>query len=275
MKRISLLCFLVFLTVQSIAQVPKGMNRVKYIVVDPIYGDGKVLDPHGLVSLLSSSMIESGYTVLMNDKSNWPGELKKNPCLAAYSSIGLNPRTLGKYQVMFDFEDCDGVLIYRAKGGGSGNSESEAFRDAAVYALRKFNDFSVNFQEDKVKVSKDKDRLQFDEEELVSRLHATVNPMAGLYKVEEGEGNFVLAMLPEGEKWHVIVYESGGYSAEKGELLGVMESADISGIFNMNWKKFPGEKTLAKWDKIRLEISQPEGAGQASPLVLLRYIPED
>ncbi|MFA0962025.1 hypothetical protein AB9P05_09480 [Roseivirga sp. BDSF3-8] len=276
MKQYLLLTLSLLTCAPLLAQVPDVMNSVKYVVIDPSYGEEDTLDPYGLVSQVSATMLSSGYKVLMGDQSNWPAELKKNPCLATYATIETVPRMIGKYQVIFDFEDCNGVLMYRAKGGGSGNSPADAFQDGGSWALRKLKDFQLDFQEDKAKKSKKSKRLQYEKEELDTMINAAVNPsIIGLYRVEEGEGDFTVAVIPMEDVWQVVVYEAGNYRAEEGEVLGILKKADISGVYNMIWHKFTGEKTLAKWDKEKLEISQPAGAGQAAPLVLLRYIPED
>ncbi len=110
MKKILQIFAIFFATVFYGQQV----SDYKYIYIPETFNDIKA-NKYGLNELLATKLKQSKFTVITENKLNWPAELADNPCQVLTVEIS-NTSNMFKNKVKIDFKDCENKSLLSLDG---------------------------------------------------------------------------------------------------------------------------------------------------------------
>lgn len=83
----------------------------------------------GLNNLLTKTLKSKNYTVVTDDKLQWPAEAQANPCNVLVADV-VNDSGFLRNKVLLQFKDCNNKVISSTKGSSSIKEFEEGFQDA-------------------------------------------------------------------------------------------------------------------------------------------------
>ncbi|WP_294225055.1 hypothetical protein [uncultured Chryseobacterium sp.] len=124
MKKISL----VIVTACSVFAFGQKVPDYKYISVPSKFATFKKED-YGLGEMLIKTLRNKNYTVIPEDKLQWPAEAQSNPCNVLAADI-INDSGFLRNKVLLQFKDCHDKVISSAKGTSNIKEYKEGYQDA-------------------------------------------------------------------------------------------------------------------------------------------------
>lgn len=119
-----------FCVVLSYAQ---KVSDYKYVVVPNAFESFKK-DNYGLSTFLTKNLKAKQYTVITENRGQWPEEANTNPCSVLNADV-VNDSGFLKNKVVLEFKDCNNKVITSQKGSSSIKEFQEGFQDALSKAL--------------------------------------------------------------------------------------------------------------------------------------------
>lgn len=129
MKKISVLTFIVAATVVFGQKV----SDYKYISIPQTFRDFEK-NSYDLDNSLAKAMRSKGYIVIQEGKDQWPSEIDRNSCSFAVGNIS-NKSSFLRNKVELEFKDCNGKVIFSAKGNSNLKEYKEGYQDALKLSL--------------------------------------------------------------------------------------------------------------------------------------------
>jgi hypothetical protein len=221
------------------AQDINQLNNFKYVVVETLVDDDMDVDKYQISSMVRRSFIEKGFVVINENKQSWPSELFNDPCLGLYCDIALHAGLMAKYRVELEFTDCNKEIRYAKMGKANGETDKEAFQNAAKAALKEVDRFPYVFNGG-IAIEKK------------SGENYTANPLLGLFEsTGEDEGLTILITQVE-DSYEAKVESSDLKEYKNGRLVGrFTESTIAENIYNVEWISVKNESfsTIAKLEE--------------------------
>lgn len=104
------------------------VSDYKYVSVPSKFSTFKKED-FGLGELLTKTLRGKNYTVIPEDKLQWPADAQSNPCNVLMADV-LNDSGFLRNKVMLQFKDCNGKVVSSAKGASNIKEYKEGYQDA-------------------------------------------------------------------------------------------------------------------------------------------------
>jgi len=104
------------------------VSDYKYISVPSKFSTFKKED-FGLEGLLTKTLRGKNYTVISEDKLQWPADAQSNPCNVVMADV-INDSGLLRNKVLLQFKDCNGKIVSSAKGASNIKEYKEGYQDA-------------------------------------------------------------------------------------------------------------------------------------------------
>lgn len=246
-------CFIIFfLSVPDArAQDLDALNQFKYAVVQTLYYENMEPDKYAISSNVRKHFIEKGFTTVTETKRYWPEELYNNPCMAVYCYISAQSGVFSKYKVLIEMKDCNGKVLYRRLGKGTGETSADAFKEATEMALSKFDKFDYKYEPGEV---------------VVKEAGPSSKGIEGLYKATGQDKGLNIELTMENEAFKAIVTQSNSDKYRKGQVLAVFRASSLGeNLYNVTW--LPEDKkhyeTYASYDKeaasLTVELKDEKG----------------
>ncbi|MFY1046912.1 hypothetical protein [Chryseobacterium sp. GP-SGM7] len=109
------------------------VSDYKYVVVPSTFESFKK-DNYGLSTFLTTKLKSKQYTVISENRGQWPEEANANPCSVLNADI-TNDSGFLRNKLVLDFKDCNNKVISSQKGSTSIKEFEEGFKDALSKAL--------------------------------------------------------------------------------------------------------------------------------------------
>ena len=131
MKKITLLVYLMFVTISMVAQ--HNIHQYKYIIVSEKFDFFRSTDKHQTSSLTKFLFNKYGFTAYLGT-DKFPDEYNSNRCLALFVDL-KDHSGMVRTKVSIQFKDCNNNIVYTSKVGSSKSKDyktayHEAIRDA-------------------------------------------------------------------------------------------------------------------------------------------------
>lgn len=112
------------------------VSDYKYVSIPSELNDFKESRSFGLSTVLENSLRGKKYTVLPENKSDWPADALGNPCKVLNADI-LDDKNLFRNKIILQFKDCNNQIILAQKAGSSIKEFEPGYKDALKQALGK------------------------------------------------------------------------------------------------------------------------------------------
>lgn len=129
MKKLSVLISS-FCVMLSYAQ---KVSDYKYVVVPSAFESFKK-DNYGLSAFLTKNLKSKQYTIISENRGQWPEEANVNPCSVLNANV-LNDSGFLRNKVILELKDCNSKVVSSEKGSSSIKEFEEGFQDALSKAL--------------------------------------------------------------------------------------------------------------------------------------------
>lgn len=242
-KALVLLSFFCFLL--SYAQ---KVSDYKFVVVPSTFESFKK-DNYGLSAFLSKNLKSKQYTVITENRGQWPEEANANPCSVINADV-LNDSGFLRNKVVLEFKDCNSKVIFSQKGSSSIKEFEEGFKDALSKTL-------VNVQ-----VSKPVENTTFAQPiqvttEALNATSQTAEPKSESSKAERysnGKKNLQKIQLDENQ----FILVDGNSTVP----FATFKEITKKGFFRV--KLASGESTTGYFENGNLVIEMPKGNDEYS-----------
>lgn len=132
MKKIATLLSIILIALIKAQTV----SDYRYISVPSELTDFKEDRSFGLNIILEKSLKGKKYTILPENKSNWPADALSNPCKVLNADI-LNEKSMFRNKVILQFKDCSNQVVLAEKGNSAIKEFEPGYQDALKQALIK------------------------------------------------------------------------------------------------------------------------------------------
>lgn len=132
MKKIATLLSIILITLIKAQTV----SDYRYISVPSELTDFKENRSYGLNMILEKSLKGKKYTILTENKSNWPADALSNPCKVLNADI-LNEKSMFRNKIILQFKDCSNQVVLAEKGNSAIKEFEPGYQDALKQALVK------------------------------------------------------------------------------------------------------------------------------------------
>lgn len=105
----------------------------KYVVVPSAFESFKK-DNYGLSAFLTKNLKSKQYTIISENRGQWPEEANVNPCSVLNANV-LNDSGFLRNKVILELKDCNSKVVSSEKGSSSIKEFEEGFQDALSKAL--------------------------------------------------------------------------------------------------------------------------------------------
>jgi len=129
MKKLSVLISS-FCVMLSYAQ---KVSDYKYVVVPSAFESFKK-DNYGLSAFLTKNLKSKQYTIISENRGQWPEEANVNPCSVLNANV-LNDSGFLRNKIILELKDCNSKVVSSEKGSSSIKEFEEGFQDALSKAL--------------------------------------------------------------------------------------------------------------------------------------------
>lgn len=109
------------------------VSDYKYVVVPSAFESFKK-DNYGISAFLTKNLKSKQYTVITENRGQWPEEANTNPCSVLNADV-INDSGFLRNKIVLEFKDCNNKVISSQKGGSSIKEFEEGFKDALSKAL--------------------------------------------------------------------------------------------------------------------------------------------
>ncbi len=226
------------LEVQAQKENLDSLNYFKYVVVKTLfYDDNMVVDKYSISGNVRKHFLEKGFIVVTETKRYWPKELFENPCMALYCDIQHSAGMFTKYKVLIKLTDCNGKLIYSTLGKGTGDTETEAYKDATDRALYHFDKWDYHYMPGKT--------IQSEERH-------TEAEIAGMFESMGEQSSIKIEISPVNDHAEARVIQSQNKAFKKDQLLATFRSSTLGeNLYIVKWmpESKTSYETVASYDK--------------------------
>lgn len=132
MKKIATLLSIILITLIKAQTV----SDYRYISVPSQLTDFKEDRSYGLNMILEKSLKGKKYTILTENKANWPADALSNPCKVLNADI-LNEKSMFRNKLILQFKDCSSQVVLAEKGNSAIKEFEPGYQDALKQALVK------------------------------------------------------------------------------------------------------------------------------------------
>ena len=130
MKRITA----ALLLISSMGVFAQNISDYKYIYVPKKFADFKTNNAYNLNKILTLKLQDKNYTVVSDDRENWPVELRANPCSLLNGTVE-NDSSFLRNKIILKFTDCNDKTVSEIKTSSLYKEYDEGFQDALVKAV--------------------------------------------------------------------------------------------------------------------------------------------
>ncbi|MGO4709199.1 hypothetical protein AB4Y90_08780 [Chryseobacterium sp. 2TAF14] len=109
------------------------VSDYKYVVVPGTFESFKK-DNYGLSALLTKNLKAKQYTIISENRGQWPEDANANPCSVLNADL-VNDSNFLRNKIILEFKDCNSKVISSEKGGSSIKEFAEGYQDALSKAL--------------------------------------------------------------------------------------------------------------------------------------------
>lgn len=109
------------------------VSDYKYVVVPSAFESFKK-ENYGLSAFLTKALKTKQYTVISENRGQWPAEANSNPCSVLNANV-INDSGFLKNKIVVEFTDCNSKTVASYKGSSSIKEFEEGYKDAATKAL--------------------------------------------------------------------------------------------------------------------------------------------
>lgn len=109
------------------------VSDYKYVVVPSAFESFKK-DNYGLSAFLTKNLKSKQYTIISENRGQWPEEANVNPCSVLNANV-LNDSGFLRNKVILELKDCNSKVVSSEKGSSSIKEFEEGFQDALSKAL--------------------------------------------------------------------------------------------------------------------------------------------
>ncbi|MCX8526113.1 hypothetical protein OF897_19545 [Chryseobacterium formosus] len=109
------------------------VSDYKYIVVPSAFESFKK-ENYGLTAFLTNKLKSKQYTVISENRGQWPEEANANPCSVLNADV-VNDSGFLRNKIVLELKDCNSKVIVSEKGSTSIKEFEEGFKDALSRAL--------------------------------------------------------------------------------------------------------------------------------------------
>lgn len=132
MKKIPFILLLFFVGFSKAQQI----SNYQYVLIPAEFEDFKAQKAYGLKPLLEKTLKSKKYTVLGDDKSQWPANSVSDPCDIISADI-IDDKSLFRNKLILQFKDCKGQAVFTEKGNSMIKEFEPGFQDALKQTLVK------------------------------------------------------------------------------------------------------------------------------------------
>ena len=132
MKKIATLLSIILIALIKAQTV----SDYRYISVPSELTDFKQDRSYGLNLILEKSLKGKKYTILPENKANWPADAISNPCKVLSADI-LNEKSMFRNKLILQFKDCSNQVLLAEKGNSGIKEFEPGYQDALKQALAK------------------------------------------------------------------------------------------------------------------------------------------
>lgn len=151
---------------------------------------------YDLDAFLSKNLKSKSYTVLPENRGQWPSEANANPCNVLNANV-INDSGFLRNKIILEFKDCNNKVIASQKGSSSIKEFKEGFTDALSRALATVPVSkpveNSSFQPEVSSVKTVHETPQKNEVREDKRAERYSNGKLALQKIQLGSGQFILA----------------------------------------------------------------------------------
>lgn len=239
----TLLILIVLVTTLNVSG--QDLSGFKYIFVPTLTYQNGGTDIWSISSKLRTAFMQKGFVVL-DESSNPPQELQKDPCLLLRCFIDHTNVTYGTNSVSLTLKDCNDIIILTSKGSAAGWSVQDDFNKATRRAFSKIDYLSYRFNASKTPKLDLPEVEKTEETEQTLRTYFDTNSISeieGIYKSYQSEqlGYYKIGIKKYGSKYKAIIIESDLNHWKTGEVKAVFETSSMKGFYSTKW--FMGNKT--------------------------------
>lgn len=110
------------------------ISNYQFLSVPKTFEKSNNMNSYNLRNILVEGLGKKNFTVLPNVKENWPAEIVGNNCSFLEVKL-LDDSSFLRNKVRINFVDCNGKIVFDAKGGSSIKELETGFPDALKNAL--------------------------------------------------------------------------------------------------------------------------------------------
>lgn len=174
------------------------VSDYKYVVVPSAFESFKK-DNYGISAFLTKNLKSKQYTVITENRGQWPEEANANPCSVLNADV-INDSGFLRNKIVLEFKDCNSKVISSQKGSSSIKEFQEGFQDALSKALvtipvsKPIENMNYNKQEAYVMEETVKPTPQISEpKSQASKAERYSNGKINLQRIQIDASQFILA----------------------------------------------------------------------------------
>ncbi|WP_434979512.1 hypothetical protein [Daejeonia sp. YH14] len=114
----------------------QNVSDYQYIHVPKKFDDFKTNNAYNLNKILTLKLQDKNYTVLSDDRENWPAEVLANPCSLLNGEVE-NDSSFLRNKLILKFTDCNDKAVAEIKSTSMYKEYDKGFQDALVTAILK------------------------------------------------------------------------------------------------------------------------------------------
>ncbi|WP_379965909.1 hypothetical protein [Epilithonimonas sp. UC225_85] len=243
--------FSIFLSIIFIVLIKsQNLSDYKYVLIPSEFNDFKENRSYDLNVILEKSLKGKKYTILSENKTQWPSDALVNPCKVVNAEI-LDDKSMFRNKVILQFKDCNNQVILIQKGVSTIKEYEPGFQDALKRALVQIPVSNPSTVTEKLTDAKSQESNKSSERtpttEVVSQTQTAQKYTRGnltLQKVQIDESQFILV------------------DGKSSFPFATFKSTTQNGVFRV--KLGSGESTIGYYENGNIVIEMPKSNGEFS-----------
>lgn len=244
MKKISTLFAIAVITfIKS-----QTVSDYRYISVPSELADFKENKSYGLNTILEKSLKGKKYTILPENKSNWPADALGNPCKVLNADI-LNDKSMFRNKLIIQFKNCSNQIVLEEKGSSTIKEFEAGYQDALKQAVVKIPVSNPSSQIENLAEAKSQEVVKTSEEpkakEVISQTSTAqkyTNKNKTFQKIQIADDQFILV------------------DSNSSVPFATFKSTAKKDVYRV--KLGSGESTLGYYENGNIVIEMPKGNGE-------------